>query len=90
MEILNISKKEREVVVTLNSDELVKLCNTMYNAKESDKNNLFYKLYSELMIARDLSQYGHIDDFCLERIIENRGKIVKKSNEKWGRINEHI
>ena len=75
MNILNISKDKGEVVVKLTSDELVKLANVLYNAPDGDKNNLYYKLYSEIMLARDLSQYGHIDGFCFEKIAECRRKL---------------
>lgn len=74
MEIMNISKKDKEVVLTLNTDELVRLCNVLY-AQEKYDDNLHYKLYGDLMIARDLCQYGHIDGFCFERIAECRSKI---------------
>lgn len=73
MNIQNISKKDSEVIVSLSADELVKICNVLYNAKDEDKNALYLKLYSEMMIARDMCQYGHIDDFCLSRIVKCRG-----------------
>ena len=75
MNILNISKADKEVVVTLSSDELVELSNVLYNAPEGDKNKSYYKLYGEIMLARDLSQYGHIDKFCFEQIAECREKF---------------
>lgn len=78
MNILNVSKNERKAVVSLSSDELVKLANVLYNAPDRDKTNLYYKLYSEIMLARDLSQYGHIDGFCFEKIAECRKKLKTK------------
>ena len=75
MDIQNISKKDREVTVTLSADELVKICNVLYGTSDENKNNLYYKLYSEMMIARDMCQYGHVDDFCLERIVKCRNNI---------------
>lgn len=73
MNIKKISKEDNEVIVSLSTDELVKICNVLYNAKEDDKNELYYKLYSEMMIARDMCQYGHIDNFCISRIVKCRG-----------------
>lgn len=72
MEILNISKENKEVIVSLDSDELVKLCNCLYKTDDSNKNSLYHKLYGQLMMCRDLSQYGHIDDWCFEKIVEQR------------------
>lgn len=72
MNIQNISKKDREVTVTLSADELVKICNVLYGTKDENKNELYFKLYYEMMIARDMCQYGHIDDFCLEHIARAR------------------
>ena len=62
--------------MTLSSDELVKLSNVLYHAPDEDKNNLYYQLNSEIIIARDMCQYGHIDNFSLAKIIENREKII--------------
>lgn len=80
MNIQNISKEERQVTVTLNADELVAICNAMYSCKAQKdmQNDLFYRLYSDMMIARDLCQYGHIDQFCLDCINDCRGKIQNK------------
>ena len=77
MNILNINKEKKEVVIKLSSDELVKLTNVLYHAPDADRNSLYYKLHGDLMIARDLAQYGHIDDYCLGRIVECRNKIVQ-------------
>lgn len=77
MDIQNISKKDREVTISLSADELVKICNTFYQTEER-KDDLYHKLYSELMIARDLCQYGHIDNFCLSRIVKNRNSCMDK------------
>lgn len=75
MNILNISKNEKEAIVRLSSDELVKLANVLYHAPNEDKNSLYYKLYGEIMLTKDLSQYGHIDGFCFGIIAECREKI---------------
>lgn len=72
MNILKIKKNDKEVIISLSSSELVEICNVLYNTKDDDKNELYYKLNSEMMIARDMCQYGHIDDFSLERIVESR------------------
>ena len=74
MQILNISYDKKEAIIRLDSDELVRLCNVLY-AQEKYNDNLHHKLYGELMIARDLCQYGHIDGFCFDRIAECRSKI---------------
>ena len=76
MTILSVSKEKSEAVVKLNSDELVALCNVLYQAtKVENVRAIVYQLYSNMMIARDLSQYGHIDAFCYEKIGECREKV---------------
>lgn len=76
MNILCISKIEREAVVKLDSTELVTLCNILYQATKCDNAKaIIYQLYDSLMIARDLSQYGHIDGHCLSSIIKCREKM---------------
>lgn len=79
MNIQNISKKDREVTINLSADELVKICNIFYQT-EKGEDDLYHKLYSEFMIARDLCQYGHIDNFCLSEIVKNRNSCMSKIN----------
>ena len=75
MNILSVSKEHNEAVVRLDSTELNVLCNVLYRAAKDNKiKEVGYLLYSNLMMARDLSQYGHIDAFCLDRIIKCREK----------------
>ena len=79
MNIQSISKEKSEAIVTLTSSELVTLCNVLYEKTVGeDASKTALKLYADLMIARDLSQYGHIDAFCLECIIKCRERINNK------------
>ena len=80
MTILSVSKEANKAVVELDSDELVALCNVLYQATKADNvKAITYKLYDNLMIARDLSKYGHIDAFCLGNIIKCRDKVREMS-----------
>ena len=48
----------------------------MYAQSGEKKNNdYFMQLYSDMMMARDLCQYGHVDDFCLHNIIKCRSEL---------------
>ena len=78
MNIQNISKENKEATITLSADELVKICNVLYGTADKEKTDLYYQLYSEMMIARDMCQYGHIDNFCLENIVKCRNSFDKK------------
>lgn len=62
MKILSISKEKSEVVMSLSSNDLVKICNVFYNTPEEQRDNLYHKLYADMIIARNLTQYVHIDD----------------------------
>lgn len=76
MTIISVSNQANEAVVRLDSDELVALCNMLSHETKADNTKvIIYKLYDNFMIARDLSQYGHIDAFCLDKIIKCREKI---------------
>ena len=79
MNILSVSKEKNEAVIRLNSNELVELCNVLYKAQSEDKKKIFYLIWGNMMMARDLSQYGHIDDFCFEKIAQCREKIKQLS-----------
>lgn len=83
MNIQNISKNDREVTVTLSSEELVKLCNVLYYARDKyDGDNLYHKIKSDLMLAKDISQYGNIDDTTLSKIVEERAKAADPYRSK--------
>lgn len=78
MNIQNISKENKETVVKLSADDLTIICNTLYaQLPENQKNERFLQLYSDMMIARDLCQYGHIDNFCLQNVVKCRNGIGK-------------
>lgn len=87
MNIQNISKEKRNVIVELEADDLVMICNALYSQLEEKKNREpFLQLYSDMMMARDLCQYGHVDDFCLHNIVkcrnELRGLLSKEDAER--------
>ena len=78
MNIQNISKKKRNVIVELEADDLVMICNALYSQLEEEKNREpFLQLYSDMMMVRNLCQYGHIDNFCLSNIVKCRNNIGK-------------
>lgn len=78
MNIQSLSKEERRAIVELNADDLVIICNALYAQFEEkkDKGN-FLQLYSDMMIARDLCQYGSLDNFCLRNIVKCRNDVEK-------------
>lgn len=65
--------KDKEVTVTLSCSELNEICNYLYSVAE--KKEIDKKLYAQFMIARDLSQYGHIDNFSFNSISKCYEKI---------------
>lgn len=94
MNILNVSKERREVTLTLDADELIMICNMIFSAKdEYIKRERVQALHADMILARDLCQYGHIDDFSLGRMVAAReasgakidthmDKYVKAAREK--------
>lgn len=76
MNIQNISKEKKEATIKLSADDLVIICNALYAQfdEKKEKEN-FLQLYSDVMMARDLCQYGHVDDFCLSNIVKCRNSI---------------
>lgn len=84
MNIKNITKSTNQVNMTLEKDELVMLCNVMYHAKitisDETKRELFHKLYADLIMVTNLCQYGHVDDFAFNLIMQER-KDVKAIRE---------
>lgn len=78
MTIVSISKEKREATITLDASELVELCNAMFHAKGKRDSQRFYHIYGNLMMVRDLSQYGHLDGFSFDSIAQCR----EKANER--------
>lgn len=73
MKLLNLSKEKKNVTVELSADELVLLCNCMYRVDmQNNLTNYGHNLYADMMAARDLCQYGHVDDFCFGQIQKHR------------------
>ena len=76
MNIQSISKENREVTVKLSADDLVMICNALYaQSSERKANDYFMQLYSDMMMTRDLCQYGHVDNFCLHNIVKCRSEL---------------
>lgn len=93
MNVQSISKRDKEVTVELSADDLVIICNALYaQSKEERNNDYFMQLYSDMMMARDLCQYGHVDDFCLHNIVkcrsELRGLLSEEDAETFNRYLE--
>ena len=76
MNIQTISKEKKEVMVELTADDLGIICNALYaQSSEKKDNDYFMQLYSDMMMARDLCQYGHVDNFCLHNIVKCRSGL---------------
>ena len=83
MDIFEISKSKK-ANITLDAGELVTLCNVFHAIAENadhKKNITFYGMYDKFMMLNDLVQYGHIDAFRLEKMMECREKIVELASE---------
>lgn len=79
MDIQSISRENRKCTIELNADELSLICNSFHYAEKScGGGNLFHKLYSDMIAANNLCQYGHIDNFALSEIIKHRNKTENK------------
>lgn len=76
MNIQTISKEEKKVMAELTADDLVIICNALYaQLGEKKYKDNFMHLYSDMMMARDLCQYGHVDNFCLHNIVKCRSEL---------------
>lgn len=79
MDIQSVSKESRECTIKLSVDELVMICNSFYHAEKNyEHSDLFHNLFSEMIIANNLCQYGHLDNFALSQIIKKRNETENK------------
>ena len=97
MNIKNITKSTNQVNMTLEKDELVMLCNVMYFAEiaglDETKRKIFHKVYADLIMVTNLCQYGHVDDFAFNLIMDERKyaglKKFKRLEEKLEEEQKH-
>lgn len=82
--ILNsVSKVERKAVVCLSAEELNCICNVLNGADDEDRNERFFLLYAAMQNARDLSIYGHLDNFSLEYALNCRKQGNKVMEDQY-------
>lgn len=84
MTIHSVSKVERKAVVCLSAEELNCICNALNGVDDEDRNERFFLLYAVMQNARDLSIYGHLDNFSLEYALNCR-----KQADKIKEVKEH-
>lgn len=77
MRINTVDSTKNEVNITLNSSELVAICNALYRDKELLSQ--YNEMYSDFMMIRELSQYGYVDNWVLTQMIKQRG--LKENKE---------
>lgn len=65
--------EDRNVNVNLNADELVMLGNILYEYEKQFNPNktIYHELAAQIIIARDMCQYGHLDSFALKHIMKH-------------------
>lgn len=86
---MHIEKIEHDnyVETKLDAEEIKYLCEALYNAYHDNKNDpAFRKLYCELIIARDICLYGHLDDFGIANVVSC--KDIKKISEQAKEIDQ--
>ena len=72
--------RNNEVDITLNADELCQISKFMYSYEENADTDklkgksgaIFHELYAQIVIARDLCQYGHLDNVSLLNASKHR------------------
>lgn len=79
-------------MVELTTDDLGIICNALYaQLGEKKHNDTFMQLYSDMMMARNLCRYGHVDDSCLHNIVKCRSEFrCVLSKEDIKTFNEYL
>lgn len=72
MTIHNIDHVAHKAVIELSSDELVLLTNALYEMEKIDGRDSLRTLHADLIIARDITQYGGLDSCSLEDVAKRR------------------
>ena len=83
MNIINLSSVERKATVELSADELVFICNALYfyQLEGSYFPEYVQRLYSDMMIVNNLTQYSEIGDAELASIVRFRNLGEKTFKE---------
>lgn len=86
--------RNREVDVTLTSDELVAINNMLYERSEKEPlKSTMHSFAAEVITAMNLCQYGHLDSFAVTQIFKHQmkaGKVSKARLEKIINLLEEI
>lgn len=82
MKINSINSITKETTITLNSSELDCICD-LFEVDSIYEVGLIKnpRLYADMIMCRDLTQHGNINDFSLDRIVKRR-KISKESESE--------
>ena len=62
-----IDGMQGESILSLNRNELCQICNGMYRLEQGGDKHLDKDLYSQLRVARDILDYGAVDQFTFEQ-----------------------
>ena len=70
------SNLQGEAVIILNRSELYKLCNGLYLMSKDDncKHEYDKNLHTQMRVARDILDYGMVDDFTFNTAVESEDK----------------
>ena len=83
MRIDKISHTEHFGSVTLSREELILIANAVYSKFIKDvkePKETVSKLYSSIIIARDLVDYGGLDSFSIESLAKLHGLIEREED----------
>lgn len=87
---MRINKVENgRVEISMDATDLVSLCNFIYEAKKANGDKLNpgqRELHAQLLTARDLCQYGHVDGFTLRHIVMEKYRANPDPNTEMGRL----
>lgn len=75
---INKMNKDKDITITFSRDEICHVCNYMYRGGANSEIKGM-DLYSDLTIARDIVDYGHIDSFTLDKAVQMKKEKVFKT-----------
>lgn len=73
-ELKYFNNLEGMATISLNRSELCTLCNALYLLKKHEFARYDKNLDTQLKVARDILDYGAVDDFTFSTVVESEDK----------------
>lgn len=81
IKVEHIDGMQGEAVISLNREELRSLCNGLYLLSKHRGNDYDKDLHTQMRVARDIIDYGAVDNFTFAAAVEEKDAKWQKKKQ---------